>query len=1142
MKKLSRSMKLLLSTFAVLALVIPASAQGQGAVITGRVISDQNQPLAGANIQIPELDISVGTNQAGVYTVTIPGPRVTGQAVTVRARAIGYRPASNPIALSAGTQTINFTLTRDVTELSAVVVTGVTKATEQIKLPFTVARLDSSAMPVTGTNAIAQIQGKIPGAMVVAASGRPGTAPSIVLRGPVSMNATGRGQGPLFLLDGVPLLGGLPDINPSDIETIEVVKGAGAAALYGARAGAGVINITTKSGRTAPEGIHFGARTEVGAGDLERAFPLARYSGMRTDPSGQFFCTREFVGGSPCARYIEWDREVQRINNSGEDYSLPPQQFLGEVGFSSAPTYDAMTGTFYNTPYPIMRDPVAQLSTPALFANSSVDMRAKVNNTGVYASIGNLTQQGTIQFMGGFVRNSARVNVDQRFTDKISGNINSFYSQVSDHGAQLDTEGAGSGSPFFTITRAPWIANLEARDNLGRLVIRHNPLANGSQNRNPLYGTTYNPREDKGTRFVGGASLRYSPLSWLNLDGNFGYDRSGGRWTQLRDRGYRTPSADPGTAVGYVYQGSFDEAQYSTSLSAAANKTFFGDLVTTFTTRYQYGDQTITFQDQYGEDIVVAGLKTATATTINKDISSSVQQIRDMGFFYGLDFDYKDRYILSGLLRRDGSSLFGAGNRWQTFGRVAAAWIVSREPWWFAPEALSVFKLRASQGTTGQRPRFTAQYETYTIGTGGTLNPNQLGNKNLKPEINKETELGADLEFFGRVGLNVSHALAVIDRQILPVDASAASGFSQVWINAGEVTNKTWEATLTLPIVNRGNFNWTSRLIWDQTRSEITRLDVPEFTGNITAANTFTVFKFREGEKIGTLYGVQFVRECSQLPGAVQGRPAISSSTTNFQAQCSMNPADLTAAYRPNDEGYIVWVGAGNQTSEGITRNLWRAQLPLGTGPWGNRVNWGMPFAMRDSDSATFGTVSNVPVGNGLPKYHWGLSQNINWGRLDIYGLLDAAMGHKLFNIQYAWSLGDGMSGAYDQVGKSVEEAKPVGYYWRQGGSASPTSGSTAGIGGFYDALGPNSYNMEDASYVKLRELAFSYRLGAIGGSGDWKVGLIGRNLKTWTDFRGFDPESGNTSGPLGSAALTGVAGYRYPKQRTYTVQLSTSF
>lgn len=1138
MTRLIRSVKLLSGALAVLCSVTPAIAQSQSAVLTGRVTSEQGEPLAGVGVQIPSLGISVPTNQAGVYTISVPAVRLSAAPVLVRIRAIGYQPVVNNLTLRAGSQTLNATLKRDITDLGAVVVTGVTGATESVKLPFTVSRIDTTQMPVAGSNPLAQLQGKIPGASVVTASGRPGTAPQIVLRGPVSLNATGRSQQPLFLLDGVPLQGSLPDISPTDIENIEVVKGAAAAALYGARAGAGVINITTKSGKNAPPGVRFSARTEAGKSDLERTFPLSKHTTLVLSPNGQLFCANVVAGGSNCARYIDWDKEVSRINNSGEDYSLSPQQFLGDLGFASAPSYERMTGTYATTPWPILRDPVSQIISPAAYVSSSVDMRASVNNTGVYASVANLTQQGAVRNMGGFVRNSARVNFDQRFGEKVSMNINTFFAQTVDHGANLDgvSGGGGGQSPFFSITRAPWMANLQARDALGRLVINHNPLSNSSQNVNPLYPTQYDPRTDRGLRFVGGLQGHYTPMDWLSFDGNFGYDRSTGNFQEVGDRGYRQTSANPQVSAGFVNEGSVDDVSYTTSFSGAAKKTFFSDLNATLTSKYTYGDQRTSQQALYGEDLVVSGLLSPDAATKNYAIGGGQQIVRDMGYYVGTDFDYKDRYELSGLIRRDGSSLFGSENRWQTFGRVAGAWLISREGWWPAPDALSLFKLRASQGTTGQRPRFSAQYETYSIATGGALVANQLGNRFLKPEINKELELGADFEFFHRVGLNISHSKAVIDQQILPVPASSASGFSTVWKNAGEITNKTWEGTLTLPIVQSKSFSWTSRLIADQTTSQITRLDVPEFTGDIVAANTFPgVFKFRNGEHVGTMYGTKFITNCSEMP-------------SNVSSKCSMNGTDASAAYRPNSMGYIVWVGEGHQQTEGITNNLWRAQLPRGTTacvtagncatPYGNQVNWGMPITLRDSTNAN----ATVALGSALPKLHWGLSQTVDFKGFSLYGLLDAARGQKLFNVQYAWSLGDLTSDIVDQSGKSVETARPVGYFWRQGPSAAPNSGSTAGVGGFYDVLKPNSFNVEDASYVKLREVSLDYKLGHFLGSGDWKVGVVGRNLKTWTDFRGFDPEAGTSSGPLNSTVLSGVSSYSYPKMRTFTVRLSTSF
>ena len=1101
----------------------PAVAHAQ-AVITGRVTSEAGAPLQSANIVITELNLSVGTDAAGSYTINIPQGRVSGQAIVVRVRAFGHKPQTRPLTLTAGTHTMNFELVRDVTEMAAVVVTGVTAATEQVKVPFTVTKIDTASMPVQGSNPVTQLQGKIPGALIVNASGRPGAAPSVVLRGPVSLNATGRDQGPLYLVDGVPLQGGLPDLNPGDIENVEVLKGAAAASLYGARAGAGVINITTKSGKNAAQGIHFGFRTEMGDGDIERKFPLAERTTLSFDPSGTLFCTREVVGGSPCARYINWDQEVARINNSGEDFSLPPQLFLNDFGIASAPNYDKLTGSYQVNTWPRMRDPVSQVVTPSAYANTNIDMRGKINNTGVFASFGNSTQQGAVRYLSGYRRNSARVNVDQRFSDKLTGTLNTFYAQTRDDASIFD-ETSGNAGTWFNLTRAPWMSDLLGEDDLGRVYVRHNPLAQGEANFNPVYSLAYNKRVDRGTRFVGGSTVRYSPLDWLNLDGVFGYDRSTGIFTQLRDRGWRTTTSNPTTAGGFIDNGNADNEQYTTSFNATANRTFFSDLNATASARFVYSDQTLRGQDLNGAVLVVGGLETADAATTNFSISSNKQTIRDMGFFYGVDLDWKDRYVLGGLLRRDGSSLFGAENRWQTFGRVSGAWIVSREPWWAPKEAVSLLKLRASRGSTGQRPRFSAQYETFTIGTGGTLNPATTGNKNLKPEINTETELGADLELFNKYGLNVSYAQAVIDGQILPVQAPTATGFQRQWQNAGEITNKTWEATLTVPMITRRNLTWTSRLIWDQTKSQITRLDVPEFVGTITPGptNTFDIFKFRQGEKLGTVYGFDYVKNCRQLPGS-------------FASQCSMSSTDAAAAYRPNSDGYIVWVGAGNQLNEGITKNLWRARTGLGNGPWGNNTNWGMPITLRDSTS----NIAFVPLGNGLPKFHWGLSQTVDFKRFNAFGLLDSYMGQKLWNIAYHWSLGDFQSDIEDQTGKSVEEARPLGYYWRRGPSASP--GGNAGVGGLYDALNPSSFSFEDASYIKLRELSLSYRVGAVGGRGDWKLGVVGRNLHTWTSFRGFDPEGGNTSGPLNSSALTPVTGYRFPNLRTFTLSLSSSF
>jgi hypothetical protein len=570
-----------------------------------------------------------------------------------------------------------------------------------------------------------------------------------------------------------------------------------------------------------------------------------------------------------------------------------------------------------------------------------------------------------------------------------------------------------------------------------------------------------------------------------------------------------------------------DDQSLNTSITGTLRKAF-GDLRTSFTTRYLYEQQYSTGLSLGGSNLVVPGLITAAAVTDqnSKGIGYGESIVRGQAIMGSLQLDFKDRYLLQANLRRDGSSLFGSEQRWANFPGVSGSWIVSREPWWFAENALSLFKLRAAYGQTGQRPSFSAQYATFSIGAGGVLTPATLGNPDLKPEVRAETEVGLDFEFFNKVGLNLTYAVNNITDQILPVPLTTSTGFTTQWQNAGTLQNKSFEASLDIPWISRPNFSWSSRVIYDRLQSKVTKLGVAPFFSGPGQQGTEVMFKFAEGEKLGTIYGRDFVRSCDQLPAP-------------FNTQCGSGQA-----YQKNDEGYIVWVGAGNTPGDGIAKNLWRAQLPGAQAPWGNiagtgstyRLSWGMPILMRDS----VGSPAIVQLGQTLPKYRFGITQNIRYGKVTLYGLLDASMGTSIWNQGYHWSLGDLMTGEIDMTGKSLEEAKPVGYYWRAGPG---TGGNASGLGGFYDILGPNRETVEDGSYMKLRELSLTYRLGRVLNAGDWTVGVVGRNLAMWTkNYRGFDPEVGLPGGPLNNAALNGVDRFTYPNQRQVTFSLSSAF
>jgi TonB-linked SusC/RagA family outer membrane protein len=1093
---------------AVALLLVPALAQAQGpAVITGVVKSEFGDPLENANVYIVELAISVGTNATGKYTLTIPADRVRGQAVQLRARAIGYKADFKPLTVRAGNQTFDFTLQKDVNRLQEVVTTGVTGATEQKKLAFSVAQVSEKDMPVPGSNPLSQLQGKVAGANIVSATGRPGAAPAVILRGPQSINASGRGQDPLYIIDGVISQGGLQDINPQDIENIEVVKGAAASSLYGSRAGNGVIQITTRSGKNQSEGVRFRAQVEYGQSDIENEYKYPTTHFMLMDETATRFCA-VVAGAQDCSRTIDIYQETFRINNDGGDFSLPPLSIRNDGGIALNPGAVNSRALFQVNEFPKAYNPIQQLVTNGQVVNSTLDATGRVGQTNFFASVNQLRQEGSIKFMPGYTRNSMRVNVDQQLGGNVNFSLRSSYSTANDY---------NSGGAFFSLTRQPVNAQLLATDSKGRPFIRTVAQQQGAQNVNPAYTVANFQPLNRIDRFVGNATARWTPLSWLDGEFNFGYDNRNNFQEQQQDRGYRT-TAQSATNLGNINRSAGRSYSLNASGNLSARKNWFDEALSSrLTLRYLYEGQDDRSQSLSGTNLAVPGLATPNAAIQNQAVGGGQEQVRQVGYFANLDLDYKGRYIVGALLRRDASSLFGAANRWQTYGRGSFAWRLSDEPW-FNVNQVSDLKFRYSIGQAGNRPIFSAQYETFTIGTGGALNPNTLGNKNLRPEVSTEQEMGMDLELLGKYGLTVTKSKNVIDDQLLQVPPPAAAGFANQWLNAGQLTNNTWEVSLNIPIVATRAVDYSARINYDRTRSVITRLDVPEyFVSAAGQQGSETMFKIVQGGQMGQIYGRKFVKECSQLPA-------------DFQSRCG---AGLD--FQRNSDGFIVYVGQGNTLADGITKNLWMTRLPAAQAPWGggttaDPLNWGFPILERDAN----GAVPVLPIGNALPDFRWSLSQNFRYKRLTAFALLDATVGKNVWNIARQWSLGDFMHRDADQAGKTVADARPIGYYFR--------AVSTGGIGGLYDVLAPNNNTVEDASFVKVREVSVGYRIGSIAGIGNWTASLIGRNLLTFSKYKGFDPEVGNAGGQLGSGVLNAIDAFVFPNLRQFTFSLNTSF
>ena len=308
-----------------------------------------------------------------------------------------------------------------------------------------------------------------------------------------------------------------------------------------------------------------------------------------------------------------------------------------------------------------------------------------------------------------------------------------------------------------------------------------------------------------------------------------------------------------------------------------------------------------------------------------------------------------------------------------------------------------------------------------------------------------------------------------------------------------------------LRLVERGDFSWSAKFLYDRTRSEITHLNVPAFTYGVSGQGMGEVFYAREGEQVGSFYGLILAKSCDQLPTGM--------------------PCD---GFEIDQYGFLVYTGGS-----GFGTPQWGTDVDVG----GTTVKWGTPIQGECTDNITGERTDFCLVGNTLPEYNARLSTNLSWKGVNLYALLDRSAGFNVYNQPLEWGFFKRMTGLYDQDADApVSERKPLGYFDAWYGAA----------GG----LAPDNEFVEDGSFTKLREISLSYRLPAdfiasVPGFDRFSsigMTLTGRNLYTWTDYRGYDPEIGKTGGDTGSAAIARVDGYTYPNFRTYTASLQFIF
>ena len=805
----------------------------------------------------------------------------------------------------------------------------------------------------------------------------------------------------------------------------------------------------------------------------------------KDSPEGKVsFLTRNEFGTSEVEHYVPLLKTHPfKLNSAGE--------FL----LSSSGTRIIDDDRYIDNPFPAgtYRDQLKlNLQSGQTVMNyAQISMRRE--NTNFSSSFSRDTDRGILPLLEGFRRQNIRLNLDQGLGTK--ADVSAALTYGLSHSDQSAAVSGASASSFFALLQAPPDVDLEYpnatsscdRSNPTKEACgsRYSPViplaaAGGTARGNPLLDLFQRSFNDRRERIIGSFSARYRPFGWLTFDGSYGTDRLNNRTTNYVDRGLLSGNTDEEIETEGSLRLDQDNYQSSNSQASALASFNVGLLNSATRVSYQYEDERNNTFFTTTSALKVASVPDLQAgDPAQLNANSSIENIRTINGSIVQNFNFGDRYLAQLVGRRDGSSLFGSSNRWANYYAFSGAWRITED---FTIPGFQELKIRAGRGTAGLRPGFAYQYETYSV-FAGTLSKNTVGNKELRPAKQTENEVGINASFLNRFDLEYVKS----DRHtegaflLVPLSLAQSGGFTHQWQNAARIGGRTMEGSLNARVIERPNLSWNLTLTGERSRQKIDELNRAAFRVGSTAQNQ-AIFYYREGEALGVIYGQRWARTIAELADNPQNAGV-----------------DLNATYEVNDDGYVVRKGTRGTASE-------------------------RPIVYVDATGN-----NNVKIGDVNPDYSFGLANTLRFGGFTLYGLLDGTRGGNIYNFTKQWMYQDRRHGSIDQAGKAPENKKALEYY----------------SVGFYNALEPNSHFVEDGSYVKLRELSVSYNFGQsmlnslrfLGSGRTVKVALIGRNLKTWTDYTGFDPEASSNGG-----FNFRIDGFRYPSFRQITGQIEIGF
>lgn len=811
-------MKKLLINFKFLTflLFIPMITWSQ-TTVSGKIINTKGEGIPFATVL--EEGTSNGTNSDLDGNFKLQVKQIPS---TIVVSSLGFSTIKQVISSETP---VSIVLSEDSVGLDEVVISGLASTVKRRNLANTVATVSSSELtgisdPQTLDGALA---GKFTGALVTASSGAPGGGMSIKLRGITSINGNSQ---PLYIIDGVYLdnssissaglnavskaAGGgnassqdnatnrIADINPNDIENIEILKGASASAIYGSRGAAGVIIITTKKGKKGETKINFSQ--SVGFNEAINLQGQRNWTAELAE--SEFGAGALYTAAKAAGTLRDYEKEV-----------------FGEKGFIS---------------------------------NTNLSLSGGSEKTSFFAGLTRNQEDGIVKRTG-YDKTSIRLNLDHKFTDNIKFSLTTNYINSSADRGFFNNDNTGTTIGIALTATRPWDFLLP--DENGNYPDHPNNSSNPLQTRDLM------TNNENTKRFITGGSLDVNLFRSENSDLKFVAKAGVDHYTLTakvifpKELQFQRPDQGGLNGVSAISTTTNTNANYSAFLIhnyRTENDLNFSTQIGATNEQFSQNIVRVTASDLIASE-------TNIDQGANQTVNQFRLEQEDFGFFAQEMINYQDKLIGTFGIRGDKSTNNGDINELFYYPKASLAVNLHNLDFWKEDSLFSRFKLRSAYGEAGTFAAFGSLFTIYQStlidGNVGIVVPGTRGNPAISPERQKELEIGFDAGFFNdRVSLEFTYYKKNVEDLLLSANIEPSTGYAVEWQNAGELQNKGLEIGLNIKAVDSENFKWDSGISWYKNKSEMTKLDVPAFnTGGF--GTSLGTFRIEEGKSVTQIVG-----------------------------------------------------------------------------------------------------------------------------------------------------------------------------------------------------------------------------------------------------------------------------------------------